>query len=77
MKNLAFAMKVVIMTIGLYMMIRFPVISNPPFISGLAIFIIGLYLALQGYFGSSFSGCIFNNPTPKIVKKKGLFAFKK
>jgi hypothetical protein len=77
MKNLAFAMKLVIMAIGIYMMVMFPNISTPPFISGVAIFTIGLYLGLQGYFGEQFSGCIFKKSTPKVAKKKGLFAFKK
>ena len=40
------------------MMINFPDTARPPFVSGLAIFIIGLYLAIEGYFGKRFSGCI-------------------
>lgn len=72
MKYLAFAMKVEIMIIGLLMMYFNQVISSPPFMSGVAIFTIGLYLALQGVYGSSFSACIFI-PKPKVVEKKKWF----
>jgi len=72
MKYLAFAMKVEIMIIGLLMMYFNQVISSPPFMSGVAIFTIGLYLGLQGYFWNSFSGCIFSK-TPKVVEKKKWF----
>lgn len=78
MKYFAFAMKVEIMIIGLLMMYFNQVISSPPFMSGLAIFTIGLYLGLQGYFGSSFSGCIFGSCEVKTApKKKGLFGIGK
>lgn len=70
MKYLAFAMKIEIMIIGLVMMYFNPVISSPPFMSGLAIFTIGVYLGLQGYFGNSFSGCIFGTCQVKPVPKK-------
>ncbi len=64
------------MIIGICMMYYSQVISSPPFMSGLALFTIGLYLGLQGRFGSRFSGCIFNVPKKKPEpKKKGLFGF--
>jgi len=65
MKYLAFAMKAVIMIIGLYMMYSFPDMSKPPFVSGLAIFLTGAYLGLQGRYGSRFSGCIFGEAKKK------------
>ena len=73
MKYLAFAMKLEIMIIGLLMMYFNQTISSPPFMSGLAIFTIGIYLGLQWYFWNSFSGCIF---APKVIvaeKKKWFF----
>lgn len=69
MKYLAFAMKVEIMVIGLMMMYFNQVVTSPPFMSGAAIFTIGLYLAIEGYFGREFSGCIFKKETPAPVKK--------
>lgn len=72
MKYLAFAMKAEIMILGLLMMYFNPVLSSAPFMSGLALFTIGLYLALQGYFGNSFSGCIFGSA--EIPKKKSFFS---
>jgi len=71
MKYLAFAMKAEIMILGLLMMYFNPMISSAPFMSGLALFTIGLYLALQGYFGTNFSGCIFGSAP--VSKKKGFF----
>lgn len=72
MKYLAFAMKAEIMILGLLMMYFNPVVSSAPFMSGIAIFTIGLFLGLQGYFGTSFSGCIFGS-CEIIPKKKGFF----
>lgn len=77
MKYLGTFMKAEIMIIGLLMMYFHPVLSSPPFMSGLAIFTIGLFLGLQWYFGESFSGCIFKKAAPEIEKKKWLFWFKK
>lgn len=72
MKYLALAIKIEIMFIGLMMMYMFPVISNPPFMSGIAFFSIGLYLLLQGCMWEKFSGSVFvKKPEPQ--KKKGLF----
>ncbi|NDK09672.1 hypothetical protein GW846_02740 [Candidatus Gracilibacteria bacterium] len=59
--------------IGLVMMYSFPEVSNPPFMSGLAFFIIGLYLALDGIYGREFSGCIFSKQV-ELPKKKGFFS---
>lgn len=73
MKYLAFAMKAEIMIIGLMMMYFNQIVTSPPFMSWAAIFTIGLYLALDGYFGKTFSGCIFKKEVPKPVKKKGFF----
>lgn len=72
MKYLAFAMKAEIMIIGLLMMYLNQTISSPPFMSGAAIFTIGLYLALHGVYGSKFSGCIFT-PKPTVIEKKKWF----
>lgn len=51
------------------------------FASGLAIFLIGLYLALDGKFGKEFSGCIFPltemHPEKKVVRRKRVVASKK
>lgn len=44
------AIKAIIICIGLYMMFNFPDMTKPPFISGMAITLTGLYLALQKYF---------------------------
>lgn len=72
MKYFAFAMKLEIMIIGLLMMYFNQVVTSPPFMSGIAIFTIGLYLALQGVYGNKFSGCIFIKE-PKVVEKKKWF----
>jgi hypothetical protein len=70
MKYLALAMKIEIMFIGLTMMYMFPVVSNPPFMSGVAFFSIGLYLILQGCMGDAFSGSVFCKKKPEPPKKK-------
>jgi len=72
MKYLAFAMKIEIMFIGLLMMYFNQVVSSPPFMSWLAILTIGIYLMLQGCYGSDFSGSLFKTEK-KVVKKKGFF----
>jgi len=63
MKYLAFVMKAEIMLIGLLMMYFNQVVSSPPFMSGAAIFTIGLYLALQWIYGQRFTGCIIVDKT--------------
>ncbi len=65
MKYLALAMKIEIMFIGLTMMYMFPVFSKPPFMSGVALFTIGLYLLLQGCMGERFSGSILKKESKK------------
>lgn len=66
-------MKAEIMILGLLMMYyNSTSFTEVHFITGLAIFTIGLYLALQGYFGNSFSGCIFGS-CDLTPKKKGFF----
>lgn len=72
MKYLAFAMKVALMLIGLTVVYKSwePMAFGSECLIGLAIFIIGLYLALEWKFGENFSGCIFNK---KVEKKKGFF----
>jgi len=65
MKYLAFVMRAVIALIGLYMMYSFPDIAKPPFVSGLAIFLIAVYLELHGYFGAKFSECLCKKPKKK------------
>jgi len=74
MKYLAFAMKVLLMLIGLILIYRsWEFMSfNSDCLTGLAIFITGLYLWLQGKYGSTFSGCIFGSP--EVPKKKGFFS---
>lgn len=66
-------MKAEIMIIGLLMMYYNQIISSPPFMSGAAIFTIWLYLALQGVYGSKFSGCIFTSDEPVVPQKKWFF----
>jgi len=67
MKYLAFAMKIEIMAIGLLMMYCNQVLLSPPFMSGFAIFTIGVYLLLDGCMGKEFSGSLFKKE--KTVKK--------
>jgi len=71
MQYLAFAMRLAIMIIGLYTIY----INWAPFtgacLPGVAIFLTGLYLAIQGKHGDSFTGCIFSKETPK---KKWFFS---
>lgn len=74
MKYLAFAMKAEIMIIGLLMMYLNQVITSPPFMSWVAIFTIGLYLAIHWIYGSKFSGCIFVKAPEVVEKKKGFFS---
>jgi len=59
MKYLAFAMKVFLIVTGIYMMVTFPDTTKPPFMSWLSFLVIWAYLALEGRYGSNFSGCIF------------------
>lgn len=73
MKYFAFALKAEIMVIGLLMMYFNQVVSSPPFMSGAAIFSIGLYLALHWIYGSKFSGCIFTKQIEVTPKKKWFF----
>lgn len=70
MKYLAFAMKVFLILTGLFMMVTFPDMTKPPFMSGLAFLVIGSYLALEGRYGTAFSGCIFGQVKPEKKKSK-------
>ena len=72
MKYLAFAMKIALMIIGLTLIFRSwePMGVSSECLTWLAIFITGLYLALQGKFGENFTGCLFPS---KQEKKKGFF----
>ncbi len=71
MKYLAFAMKLTLILSGVYLFFTAKTHPSPQCVTGLSVFIIGLYFALQGKFGESFTGCIFN--TQKTPKKKGFF----
>jgi len=74
MKYLALAMKIEIMAIWLLMMFLNQVLLSPPFMSGFAIFTIGLYLLLEGCMGQDFSGSLFKKEKPV---KKWFFGTKK
>jgi len=70
MKYLAFAIKLILMIIGLTLIIRSwePMAFSSECLTGLAILLTGAYLGLQGKFGTAFSGCIF--PSKEAPKKK-------
>lgn len=72
MKYFGSVIKVLLMVIGLVLIFRsweFMAFSSEC-LTGLAIFLTGLYFALDGKFGSDFSGCLF---VKKEEKKKGFF----
>ncbi len=71
MRYFAFILKAEIMIIGLLMMYFNQVVTSPPFMSWVAIFSIGLYLALQGIYGKEFTGCVLVKPKEPV--KKWLF----
>lgn len=71
MRYLASALKAEIIIIWLLMMYFNQVITSPPFMSGVAIATIGIYLVLQGMFGEQFTTCIFKKM--QVPKKKWFF----
>lgn len=54
MKYLALVVRLAILVIGGYMMYNFPAMDKPPFVSGLALVLVALYLQL---FTKSCCGC--------------------
>ena len=72
MQYLSFVMRLALILIGLYLLVTANAHPDTQCAIGLAIFITGLYLGLQGKFGSKFTGCIFDK-TEKRAKKKGFF----
>ena len=47
MKYIMWAIQVMVTSIGIYMMFKFPNVGNPPFVSGLALALIGVYLYIS------------------------------
>lgn len=70
MKYLACAMKLAIALIGLYMMYSFPDMTKPPFVSGLALVLVGMYLELFGKACSCACDCSKKKPKKDKKKKK-------
>lgn len=74
MKYLGTAIKILIMIIGLIIIKKgYTGTPNTDCLSGVAIFLIGLYLALQGKYGNDFSGCLFSKKVIEAPKKKSFF----